>query len=82
MQEEAQTYLDQGFTAFKMRFGYGPAHLQKGAYAKRILPKLEKFEPRWLQEPVIAGVVDRKAVSVVQYDMNRVGGITAAPRGR
>ncbi|MGV2906684.1 enolase C-terminal domain-like protein, partial [Achromobacter sp. AGC25] len=30
MQEEAQTYLDQGFTAFKMRFGYGPAHLQKG----------------------------------------------------
>ena len=89
MQEEAQTYLDQGFTAFKMRFGYGPAHLQKGVaenlksveavrevigydtdlmlecymgwnleYAKRILPKLEKFEPRWLEEPVIADDVD------------------------
>ena len=27
MQREAQTYLDQGFRAFKMRFGYGPAHL-------------------------------------------------------
>ena len=26
MQAEAQKYLDQGFTAFKMRFGYGPAH--------------------------------------------------------
>ena len=23
MQREAQTYLDQGFRAFKMRFGYG-----------------------------------------------------------
>ncbi|MGY6270381.1 L-rhamnonate dehydratase [Achromobacter denitrificans] len=139
MQEEAQTYLDQGFTAFKMRFGYGPAHLQKGVaenlksveavrevigydtdlmlecymgwnleYAKRMLPKLEKFEPRWLEEPVIADdidgyaelnrltsipvsggehefslygfkqLLDRKAVSVVQYDTNRVGGITAA----
>ena len=30
MQREAQTYLDQGFRAFKMRFGYGPAHLQHG----------------------------------------------------
>ena len=89
MQEEAQTYLDQGFTAFKMRFGYGPAHLQRGVsenlksveavrevigydtdlmlecymgwnleYAKRMLPKLEKFEPRWLEEPVIADDID------------------------
>jgi L-rhamnonate dehydratase len=77
-------------------------------YAKRILPKLEKFEPRWLEEPVIADdidayaelnqlstipisggehefslygfkqLLDKKAVSVVQYDTNRVGGITAA----
>jgi L-rhamnonate dehydratase len=139
MQDEAQTYLNQGFTAFKMRFGYGPAHLQKGVtenlksveairevigydtdlmlecymgwnleYAKRMLPKLAKFEPRWLEEPVIADdidgyaelnnmniipisggehefslygfkqLLDRKAVSVVQYDTNRVGGITAA----
>ena len=141
MQKEAQTYLDQGFTAFKMRFGYGPAHLQKGVsenlksveavrevigydndlmlecymgwnveYAKRMLPKLAKFEPRWLEEPVIADDIDgyaelnamniipisggehefshygfkqlleRKAVSVVQYDTNRVGGITAAKK--
>ena len=77
-------------------------------YAKRMLPKLERFQPRWLEEPVIADdidgyaelnamsaipisggeheftpygfrqLLDRKAVSVVQYDTNRVGGITAA----
>ena len=139
MQDEAAAYLAQGFTAFKMRFGHGPAHLQKGVrenlksveavrevigydndlmlecymgwnleYAKRMLPKLAKFEPRWLEEPVIADdidgyaelnamnivpisggehefglhgfkqLLDRKAVSVVQYDTNRVGGITVA----
>jgi L-alanine-DL-glutamate epimerase-like enolase superfamily enzyme len=139
MQEEAQRYLKEGFRAFKMRFGYGPAHGQQGVvenlksveairevigydndlmlecymgwsleYAKRILPKLEKYQPRWLEEPVIADdidgyaqlnqltsipisggehefslygfkqLLDRKAVSVVQYDTNRVGGITMA----
>ncbi|MDH5856272.1 L-rhamnonate dehydratase [Lampropedia aestuarii] len=139
MQDEAQKFLDQGFKAFKMRFGYGPAHLQEGVrenlksvealrevigydndlmlecymgwnleYAKRMLPKLERYEPRWLEEPVIADdidgyaelnqlsqipisggehefglygfkqLLDKKAVSVVQYDTNRVGGITAA----
>jgi L-alanine-DL-glutamate epimerase-like enolase superfamily enzyme len=139
MQAEAQKFKSQGFTAFKMRFGYGPAHLQKGVvenlksveavrevigydndlmlecymgwdldYAKRMLPKLEKFQPRWVEEPVIADdldgyaqlnqftsipisggehefslygvkqLLDRRAVSVVQYDTNRVGGITAA----
>ena len=77
-------------------------------YAKRIVPQLERFNPRWLEEPVIpddiAGyaelnglgripisggeheftlfgfkqLLDAKAVSVIQYDTNRVGGITAA----
>ncbi len=139
MQKEAAGYLEQGFKAFKMRFGYGPRDGVAGVrenlksveavrevvgyendlmlecymgwnleYAKRILPKLEKFEPRWLEEPVIADdidgyaelnqltsipisggeheftlhgfkqLLDKKAVSVVQYDTNRVGGITAA----
>ncbi|MGH1540708.1 MAG: L-rhamnonate dehydratase [Arenicella sp.] len=139
MQREAQSYMDQGFTMFKMRFGYGPRDGVQGVqenlksveavrevvgyendlmlecymgwnleYSKRILPKLEKFEPRWLEEPVIADDIDgyaelnqltsipisggeheftsygfkqlleRKAVSVIQYDTNRVGGITAA----
>jgi L-alanine-DL-glutamate epimerase-like enolase superfamily enzyme len=139
MQREAKTFLDQGFTAFKMRFGYGPAHGQQGVvqnlkavaamrevigddndlmlecymgwnleYTTRILPKLERFAPRWLEEPVLADdiegyaelsrrtripisggehefslygikqLLDRKAVSVVQYDTNRVGGITMA----
>ena len=78
-------------------------------YTKRMLPKLEKFEPRWLEEPVIADdmhgyaelnkgpipisggeheysifgfrqLLDMKAVSVIQYDTNRVGGITAAQK--
>lgn len=139
MQREAQSYLEQGFTSFKMRFGYGPRDGVEGVrenlksveavrevvgydndlmlecymgwnleYAKRILPKLEKFQPRWLEEPVIADDIDgyaelnklgtipisggehefnlygfkqlleKRAVSVVQYDTNRVGGITAA----
>jgi L-rhamnonate dehydratase len=77
-------------------------------YARRMLPKLEKFQPRWLEEPVIADdidgyaelnrltsipisggehefslygfkqLLDKRAVSVVQYDTNRVGGITMA----
>jgi L-rhamnonate dehydratase len=139
MQHEAKTFLDQGFRAFKMRFGFGPAHGPQGMvenlksvaavrevigddsdlmlecymgwnldYAKRMLPQLERFNPRWLEEPVIADDVDgyatlnqltsipisggehefglhafkqlleRDAVSVVQYDTNRVGGITVA----
>ena len=78
-------------------------------YAKRILPKLATFEPRWLEEPVIADdihgyaelnrgpipisggeheftlfgfrqLLDLKAISVIQYDTNRVGGITAAQK--
>ena len=79
-------------------------------YTKRMLPKLAEFEPRWLEEPVIAddiqgyaelnnmGIIpisggehefslmgfrqllDLKAVSVIQYDTNRVGGITAAQK--
>ncbi|MXY34229.1 MAG: L-rhamnonate dehydratase [Boseongicola sp. SB0664_bin_43] len=78
-------------------------------YTRRILPKLERYEPRWLEEPVIAedvagyaalnagpipisggehefgliGCADllrRGAVSVLQYDTNRVGGITAAQK--
>ena len=79
-------------------------------YAKRMLPKLAKFEPRWLEEPVIADdvegykqlnamniipiscgeheysvigckdLIEQIAVSVLQYDTNRVGGITAAQK--
>jgi L-alanine-DL-glutamate epimerase-like enolase superfamily enzyme len=79
-------------------------------YSKRIIPKLLKFEPRWLEEPVIADdingyvelnsmnaipisggehefslfgfkqLLDLKAVSYIQYDTNRVGGITAAQK--
>lgn len=77
-------------------------------YAKRMLPRLEEFGLRWLEEPVIADdvdgyaelnrltsipisggeheytiqgfrqLLDRNAVSVIQYDTNRVGGITVA----
>lgn len=139
MQREAQSYIDQGFNAVKMRFGYGPKDGPEGVrknlesveavrevigydvdlmlecymgwnleYAKRVLPKLERYEPRWLEEPVIADdidgyaelnqltsipisggeheftsygfrqLLDKRAISVIQYDTNRVGGITAA----
>ena len=79
-------------------------------YSKRMMPKLAKFNPRWLEEPVIADdihgyaelnnmniipisggehefslfgfkqLLDLKAVSYIQYDTNRVGGITAAQK--
>ena len=78
-------------------------------YTRRMLPKLEKYEPRWLEEPVIADdihgyaelnrgpipisggehefsllgctqLLQARAVSVLQYDTNRVGGITAAQK--
>ena len=78
-------------------------------YARRMLPALEKYEPRWLEEPVIADdihgyadlnrgqipisggehafglmefrqLLDMKALGVIQYDTNRVGGITAAQK--
>jgi L-rhamnonate dehydratase len=77
-------------------------------YAKRMLPKLEAYDIRWLEEPVIADdiegytelrklgrvpisggeheftlagfqqLLDRRALDVIQYDTNRVGGISAA----
>ncbi|TQV78324.1 L-rhamnonate dehydratase [Denitrobaculum tricleocarpae] len=78
-------------------------------YTRRMLPKLEKYEPRWLEEPVIADdirgyaelnkgpipisggehefgllgcaqLLQSGAVSVLQYDTNRVGGVTAAQK--
>jgi L-alanine-DL-glutamate epimerase-like enolase superfamily enzyme len=139
LQKEAELYKTQGFTMFKMRFGWGPKDGPEGMkkniqlvealrevigedadlmmdcymgwnldYAKRMIPKLTKFNPRWLEEPVIADdihgyaeinnmnaipisggehefsllgfrqLLDLKAISYIQYDTNRVGGITAA----
>jgi L-alanine-DL-glutamate epimerase-like enolase superfamily enzyme len=78
-------------------------------YARRIIPRLQPFDLRWIEEPVlpddIAGyaslnagpvpisggeheftllgfkqLLDARAVSVIQYDTNRVGGITAAQK--
>jgi L-rhamnonate dehydratase len=139
LQKEAELYKSQGFTMFKMRFGWGPKDGAEGMkkniqlvealrevigedtdlmmdcymgwnldYTKRMIPRLMKFNPRWLEEPVIADdihgyaelnnmnaipisggehefsllgfrqLLDLKAVSYIQYDTNRVGGITAA----
>jgi len=77
-------------------------------YARRMLPLLEPFNLRWLEEPVIPDhinsyaelrsissipisggeheftvhgfhqLLEAGAVDVIQYDTNRVGGITAA----
>ncbi|KKC34383.1 L-rhamnose 1-epimerase [Devosia psychrophila] len=79
-------------------------------YARRMIPRLLEFSPRWLEEPVlpddIAGyaylnqhsgvpisggeheftllgfkqLLDAGALSVIQYDTNRVGGITVAQK--
>lgn len=141
MQAEAEEAKKHGYSAYKMRFGWGPKDGMVGVrenikrveavrevigydvdlmlecymgwnldYTKRILPKLVQFEPRWLEEPVIADdvegyrelnamniipisggehefsiigckdLIEKKAVSVLQYDTNRVGGITAAQK--
>lgn len=141
MQEEALQAKNDGYSAYKMRFGYGPKDGSVGMrenikrveavrevigedadlmlecymgwnvdYTKRMLPRLAKYQPRWLEEPVIADDVEgyrelnamniipisggehefsvigckdliaNKAVSVLQYDTNRVGGISAAQK--
>jgi|TARA_B110000967_G_scaffold204953_1_gene248446 L-rhamnonate dehydratase len=138
LQKEADMYVKEGFSMFKMRFGWGPKDGDKGIkknielvkavrevvgydkdlmleaymgwdleYSKKIIPELTKFKPKWLEEPVIpddiagyaelnalgeipiAGgehefsflgfkhLLELKAVSYIQYDANRVGGITA-----
>jgi L-alanine-DL-glutamate epimerase-like enolase superfamily enzyme len=81
---EAKRYKDEGYSAMKLRFGWGPvdgaAGMQRNVelvrtvretvgdgvdvmadaymgwtldYAKRMLPLLEPFHLRWLEEPVI-----------------------------
>lgn len=136
---EAQCYKEQGYTAMKLRFGWGPvdgaAGMQRNVdlvrtvrevigyqidlmvdaymgwdldYARRMLPLLEPYQLRWLEEPVIpddiagyaslkslgripiAGgeheftvygfrqLLEAKAVDYIQFDTNRVGGITQA----
>ena len=136
---EAQKYKDEGYTAMKLRFGWGPldgaAGMQRNLdlvrtvrevigsevdlmtdaymgwtldYAKRMLPLLEPFNLRWLEEPVIpddtrgyatlkqygrvpiAGgeheftifgfreLLEADALDYIQFDTNRVGGISQA----
>jgi L-rhamnonate dehydratase len=136
---EAAKYRDEGYTAMKLRFGWGPTDGAKGMwknvdlvrtvretvgdgidvmadaymgwtldYARRMLPLLEPFNLRWLEEPVIpddihgyaelkrqgripiAGgeheftllgfreLIEARAVDYIQFDTNRVGGLTQA----
>ncbi len=136
---EARKYLNEGYRAMKLRFGWGPvdgaAGMQKNVdlvrtvrevvgdgvdimadaymgwnldYARRMVPLLEPFNLRWLEEPVIpddlqgyvalkamgripiAGgehgftqyefrdLLEARAVDYIQFDTNRVGGITQA----
>ena len=137
--EEAQRYRDAGFTAMKMRLGYGPTDGAAGMnrneravarvreiagddidvmvdvymgwsleYARQMLPRLAPYRLRWLEEPVIADDIDgyaelrsigavpiaggehehtiygfrqlleRRALDYIQFDTNRVGGISQA----
>jgi L-alanine-DL-glutamate epimerase-like enolase superfamily enzyme len=138
---EAQGYLDQGFTAMKQRFAYGPreglAGLRRNLelvrtvrgvvgpevtlaadaymgwdvrYAIRMVKMLEEagLNLAWVEEPImpddVAGyaqiaaevdtlisggeheftrygfreLIERRAVDIVQLDVNRAGGITEA----
>ncbi|WDR06707.1 L-rhamnonate dehydratase [Devosia rhodophyticola] len=138
---EARAYADQGFSAVKLRFGWGPkdglAGINKNLdlvktareavgpdvdlmadcymgwnveYAKRMLRLLEPHNLRWVEEPVIADdlagyaelkamnlvgisggeheytlygfrqAMDLRAFDIAQFDVNRVGGITAAKK--
>lgn len=137
--EEAARYKREGYTAMKLRFGWGPADGAAGMrrnielvqtvrdtvgdeidimadaymgwtldYARRMLPQLVPFNLRWLEEPVIpddlhgyaslkamnlvpiAGgehaftvhefrdLLEARALDYIQFDTNRVGGITQA----
>ena len=141
LKAEAQKYVDAGYTAFKMRFGWGQKDGALGMkknlelveavrevvgydtdlmceaymgwdldYTKRMLPKLQEYKIRWLEEPVIADdiagyahlasmnmvpiaggeheftifgfrdLLERRAVDYIQFDTNRVGGITQAKK--
>lgn len=136
---EAASYLQAGFRAMKLRFGWGPMDGAAGMrrnvelvrtvrevvgdevdlmadaymgwtldYARRMIPLLEPYNLRWLEEPVIpddirgyaelnalgripiAGgeheftvygfreLLEARAISYIQFDTNRVGGITQA----
>lgn len=136
---EAQKYKQEGYTAMKLRFGWGPMDGAAGMlknielvqtvrevigygvdlmvdaymgwtldYAKRMLPRLEGFNIRWLEEAVIpddtrgyktlksygrvpiAGgeheftifgfreLLEADALDYIQFDTNRVGGISQA----
>ena len=136
---EAQKYKQEGYTAMKLRFGWGPVDGAAGMlknielvqtvrevigygvdlmvdaymgwtldYAKRMLPRLEGFNIRWLEEAVIpddtrgyktlksygrvpiAGgeheftifgfreLLEADALDYIQFDTNRVGGISQA----
>lgn len=137
--DEAQRYLDEGFTAFKQRFLWGPPDGRAGMranvdlvrtvrevigddadlmadaymgwdldYARAMVRLLEPFDLRWLEEPLIPDdldgyatltrespipishgeheftlkgfgeIVRRGAARILQFDTNRVGGITQA----
>jgi L-rhamnonate dehydratase len=138
---EARAYAAEGFTAVKLRFGWGPkdgvAGMAKNVelvrtvreavgeevdimadcymgwnleYARRMLRLLAPLNLRWVEEPVVAddlaGYADLRAMGLVgisggeheytlagfrqalemrafdiaQFDVNRVGGITAAKK--
>ena len=138
---ETRAYVAQGFSAVKLRFGWGPKDGVAGIrhnldlvrtareaagedidlmadcymgwtleYAKRMVRALAPFNLRWLEEPLvpddiagyaelralghvpIAGgeheftlagfrqLLDARAIDVAQFDVNRVGGITAAKK--
>jgi len=139
VRDEARSYVEEGFTALKMRFGYGPGDGERGkhknyalveavrevigseidlmadaymgwdvTYAIDMIDRLEDLHLSWVEEPVVpddlAGyarirervktpisggeheftrwgyreMIERRAVDILQPDVNRMGGITEA----
>jgi L-alanine-DL-glutamate epimerase-like enolase superfamily enzyme len=138
---ETRAYVAEGYSAVKLRFGWGPKDGVAGIrhnldlvrtvreaagddidimadcyggwtleYAKRMVRALAPYNMRWLEEPVIADdiagyaelnrmglvpisggeheytlhgfrqLIDMRAIDIAQFDVNRVGGITAAKK--
>jgi len=103
--ERAQMYVDQGYTAMKWFFRWGPSDGLRGEeknmelvkslrdavgygveimldcwqswslkYTIRMARKLERYEPAWLEEPVMGDMVDEMAQIKAAVDIPISGG--------
>jgi len=103
--ERAAMYVDEGYTAMKWFFRWGPSHGAKGVernielvkalrdavgygvgimldcwqswsvpYAVKMARKLERYEPAWIEEPLMGDMVDEVAQIKAAVDIPISGG--------